>query len=480
MILIYSGFFNPGFMSSTPSNQKKNLFSKIYSLFRQSLSGEQRDYTTGGMRRAIFLLSIPMILEMCMESVFALVDLFFVGRIGKEAVAAVGLTESVLTLVYSVAIGLSMAATAMVARRVGEKQPEAAAHAAAQSILVSICITLVMSFVGASFAPMILKIMGASPETVIIGTSFMRIQFGFSIVIVLIFLINGIFRGAGNASMAMWSLWIANGFNIILCPILIHYFGLRGAAIATTTGRGIGVCFQLYHLLRGSGLFRIARKWFVPDRVLIKSLLKVAWTGTAQFLVNSASWIVLIRIMARYGDTAIAGYQVAIRVVVFFLLPAWGMSNAAATLVGQNLGARLPERAALSVRAVALYNAIFMGAVSVLLLLGAGPIVSFLNKDPMVDEIAIHGLHIIGLGYVFYGVGMVLTNAFNGAGDTRTPTIVNLFCFWAFQIPMAWFLAISLGLGPNGVFWAFLLAETALTGVSWVIFRKGRWKKVKI
>jgi putative MATE family efflux protein len=308
----------------------------------------------------------------------------------------------------------------------------------------------------------------------------MRIQFGFSIVIVLIFLINGIFRGAGNASMAMWSLWIANGFNIILCPILIHYFGLRGAAIATTTGRGIGVCFQLYHLLRGSGLFRIARKWFVPDRVLIKSLLKVAWTGTAQFLVNSASWIVLIRIMARYGDTAIAGYQVAIRVVVFFLLPAWGMSNAAATLVGQNLGARLPERAALSVRAVALYNAIFMGAVSVLLLLGAGPIVSFLNKDPMVDEIAIHGLHIIGLGYVFYGVGMVLTNAFNGAGDTRTPTIVNLFCFWAFQIPMAWFLAISLGLGPNGVFWAFLLAETALTGVSWVIFRKGRWKKVKI
>jgi Na+-driven multidrug efflux pump len=219
---------------------------------------------------------------------------------------------------------------------------------------------------------------------------------------------------------------------------------------------------------------------FIPDRVLIKSLLKIAWTGTAQFLVNSASWIVLVRIMARYGDTAIAGYQVAIRVVVFFLLPAWGMSNAAATLVGQNLGARLPERAALSVRAVALYNAIFMGAVSVLLLLGAGPIVSFLNKDPMVDEIAIHGLHIIGLGYIFYGVGMVLTNAFNGAGDTRTPTIVNLFCFWAFQIPMAWFLAISLGLGPNGVFWAFLLAETALTAVSWVIFRKGKWKKVKI
>ena len=334
-------------MSSFPSNHKRNLFSEIYSLFRQSLSGEQRDYTTGGMRRAIFLLSIPMILEMCMESVFALVDLFFVGRIGKEAVAAVGLTESVLTLVYSVAIGLSMAATAMVARRVGEKQPEAAAHAAAQSILVSICITLVMSLVGASFAPLILKTMGASPQTVIMGSSFMRIQFSFSIVIVLIFLINGIFRGAGNASMAMWSLWVANGCNIILCPILIHYFGLRGAAIATTTGRGIGVCFQLYHLLRGSGLFRIARKYFIPDRALIKSLLKIAWTGTAQFLVNSASWIVLVRIMARYGDTAIAGYQVAIRVVVFFLLPAWGMSNAAATLVGQNLGARLPGKGGL-------------------------------------------------------------------------------------------------------------------------------------
>jgi putative MATE family efflux protein len=467
-------------MSLSSSNRKSNLFLNIYHLIRESLSGEQRDYTTGSMRRAVFLLSIPMILEMCLESVFALVDLFFVGRLGKEAVATVGLTESVITLVYSIAIGLSMAATAMVARRIGEKQPEAAAHAAAQSILISIVLTLVTSVAGACFAPLILKTMGASPHTVAIGAIYTRILFGGSLVIVLLFLINGIFRGAGNASMAMWSLWIANGCNIILCPILIHFYGLRGAAIATTAGRGVGVCFQLYYLLRGSGLVRIVRRYFLPDRAIIKSILKIAWTGTMQFLINSASWIVMARLVARFGDTAIAGYQVSIRVLIFFLLPAWGMSNAAATLVGQNLGAGLPERAAQSVRTVAWYNALFMGLVTLIFLVGAGPIVSFLNKDPAVEEIAIRALRIISLGYIFYGVGMVLTNAFNGAGDTRTPTIINLFCFWAFQIPLAWLLAIALDFGPSGVFSAILLTESTLTVASFVIFRQGKWKKVKI
>jgi putative MATE family efflux protein len=455
-------------------------FSTIIRLVRQSLSGEQQDYTTGSIRRAVFLLSIPMILEMCMESVFALVDIFFVGRIGREAVATVGLTESVLTLVYSVAIGLSMAATAMVARRTGEKKPEAAAHAAAQSILVAVVLTLVVSLSGAALAPQILKSMGASPDTVTTGASYTRIVFGGSIVIMLLFLINGIFRGAGNASMAMWSLWIANGCNIVLCPLLIHFYGLRGAAIATTVGRGVGVCFQLYYLFRGSGLLRIVRRYFLPDWTIIKGLLKVAWTGTFQFLINSASWILMARLIARFGDTAIAGYQVSIRVLLFFLLPAWGMSNAAATLVGQNLGAGLPERAVLSVRATARYNAVFMALVTLLFLAGAGPIVSFLNKDPEVVTVAIHALHIITLGYVFYGVGMVLTSAFNGAGDTRTPTIINLFCFWAFQIPLAYWLAIFLGLGPTGVFWAIVVTESTLTVVSWVIFRRGKWKKVKI
>ena len=454
--------------------------SNIIRLFRDSLSGENRDYTTGSIRAAVFLLSIPMILEMCMESVFAIVDIFFVGRIGREAVATVGLTESVLTLVYSVAIGLSMAATAMVARRIGEKQPEAAAKAAVQSILISIAVALVTSLTGAFFAPFILQGMGASPHTVAVGSIYTRIEFGGSIVIVLLFLINGIFRGAGNAAMAMWSLWIANGCNIILCPILIHFYGLKGAAIATTAGRGVGVCFQLYHLFRGSGLIRIARRYFQPDWAIIKGLLRVAWTGTMQFLINSASWIIMARLVAGFGDTAIAGYQVAIRILIFFLLPAWGMSNAAATLVGQNLGAAQPERAVRSVRTVAGYNAIFMAVVTLIFLVGAGPVVTFLNKDPQVVAVATHALHIITLGYVFYGVGMVLTSSFNGAGDTRTPTIINLFCFWAFQIPLAYVLAITLGFGPTGVFTAIVLTESSLTVVSWLIFRQGRWKKVKI
>jgi putative MATE family efflux protein len=454
--------------------------SNIIQLFRDSLSGENRDYTTGSIRRAVFLLSIPMILEMCMESVFAIVDIFFVGRIGREAVATVGLTESVLTLVYSVAIGLSMAATAMVARRIGEKQPEAAAKAAAQSILISISVALVTGLTGAVLASFILRGMGASAHTVAVGAIYTRIEFGGSIVIVLLFLINGIFRGAGNAAMAMWSLWIANGCNIILCPILIHFYGLKGAAIATTAGRGVGVCFQLYHLFRGSGLIRMVRRYFRPDWAIIKGLLKIAWTGTMQFLINSASWIVMARLVAGFGDTAIAGYQVAIRILIFFLLPAWGMSNAAATLVGQNLGAALPERAVRSVRTVAGYNAVFMAVVTLIFLLGAGPVVTFLNKDPQVVGVATHALHIITLGYVFYGVGMVLTSSFNGAGDTRTPTIINLFCFWAFQIPLAYVLAITLGFGPTGVFTAIVLTESSLTVVSWIIFRQGRWKKVKI
>jgi putative MATE family efflux protein len=454
--------------------------SNVIGLFRQSLSGENRDYTTGSIRRAVFLLSIPMILEMCMESVFAIVDIFFVGRIGREAVATVGLTESVITLVYSVAIGLSMAATATVARRIGEKQPEAAAHAAAQCIVISVSVSLVTGVTGAFLAPFILQGMGASPHTVAVGAIYTRILFGGSMVIVLLFLINGIFRGAGNAAMAMWSMWIANGCNIILCPVLIHFYGLKGAAIATTAGRGVGVCFQLYHLFRGSGLIRIVRRYFRPDWAIIKGLLKIAWTGTTQFLINSASWIIMARLVARFGDTAIAGYQVAIRILIFFLLPAWGMSNAAATLVGQNLGAALPERAVRSVRTVAGYNAMFMAVVTLIFLVGAGPLVSFLNSDPQVEGVATHALHIITLGYVFYGVGMVLTSSFNGAGDTRTPTIINLFCFWAFQIPLAYVLAITLRFGPSGVFVAVLLTESSLTVVSWVIFRQGRWKKVKI
>ncbi|HVW60917.1 MAG TPA: MATE family efflux transporter [Puia sp.] len=465
-------------MSSDQTTSGSN--NSVYSIIRQALSGEHRDYTTGSIRRAVVFLSIPMILEMCMESVFAVVDIFFVGRIGKEAVATVGLTESVLTLVYSMAIGLSMAATAMVARRTGEKNPEEAAHAAAQAINLALGITVVVSLAGLVFAPDILRVMGASPETVASGASYTRILFGGSIVIMLLYLINGIFRGAGNASMAMWSLWIANGCNIILCPLLIHYFGLKGAAIATTIGRGVGVLFQLYHLFRGKSQVRITWRSFKPDLTVLKALVGIAWTGTVQFLIASASWIVMIRITARFGDAAIAGYQVAIRIFLFFLLPAWGMSNAAATLVGQNLGAQKPDRAEQSVWTAARYNGIFMLIVTLLFLFGSEFIVSFMNRDAEVEKVAVLALRIVSLGYIIYGVGMVLTNAFNGAGDTRTPTIINLCCFWAFQIPLAYILAVVLNMGPLGLFLAIPITETAVTAASYLLFRKGTWKKVKI
>jgi putative MATE family efflux protein len=468
-------------MSSEHSSRTGIRIKSLYALARLALSGGHQDYTTGSIRRAVFLLSIPMILEMCMESLFGVVDIFFVGRLGKEAVATVGLTESVLTIVFSVAIGLSMAATAMVARRVGEKNPEEAARSAAQAINVSLVLTLLVSLVGSIWAPGILQLMGAAKEVVATGSTYTRIVFSGSIVIMLLFLINGIFRGAGSAFTAMWSLWIANGCNIVLCPILIHYYGLRGAAIATTIGRGVGVCYQLYHLFRGKGVIRILLKYFHPDKGIIKSLIGIAWTGTLQFLIGSASWIVMIRIIAtHFGSGAVAGYQVAIRILIFFLLPAWGMSNAAATLVGQNLGAGQPARAEQSVWKAARYNALFMLFISVLLVFFAEPVVGFISKDPEVVIIAVRAMHIVSLGYIFYGVGMVLSNAFNGAGDTRTPTLLNLLCYWAFQMPLAWILSVKLALGPTGVFVAILLAETAITVSSFIVFRKGRWKKVKI
>ncbi len=426
------------------------------------------------------LLSVPMILEMCMESLFGVVDIFFVGRIGKEAVATVGLTESVLALVYSVAVGLSMAATAMVARRIGEKNPEEASRSAAQAINIALVATLVVSVAGSFLAPNILQMMGASREVAANGASYTRIVFGGSLVIMLLFLINGIFRGAGNAAIAMWALWIANGCNIILCPILIHFYGLRGAAIATVIGRGIGVCYQVFHLFKGKGIVRLLLNYFKPDKAIIKGILKIAWTGAMQFLIGGASWIVMARVVAAFGSEAIAGYQVAIRILIFFLLPAWGMSNAAATLVGQNLGAQQPQRAEQSVWAAARYNTLFMVFVSLLMLFWAAPVVDFINHDAGVEKIAVRALHIVSLGYIFYGVGMVLANAFNGAGDSRTPTLLNLFCYWGFQMPIAYLMAVTWHLGPTGVFLAILMAETAITISSFLVFRMGKWKKVKI
>jgi putative MATE family efflux protein len=464
------------------SNQSQHSVSSVFALIKQALKGEQMDYTQGGMRRAVFLLAIPMILELSLESVFAVVDMFFVGKwLGKNAIATVGLTESVITIVYSVAIGLSTAATAMVARRVGEKNYDGAAHAGIQSLVVSLVITAVISVIGVIFASDILRIMGAAPEVVKEGAIFTRIMLGGSVVIILLFLINGIFRGAGDAAMAMRSLWIASIMNIILCPVFIHLFGLKGAAIATVIGRGTGVAYQCYHLFKGSGLLQIKAYQFKPDGPVIKSLVNIAWPATLQFLIGSASWIVLAKLVADTGGTdASAGYQIAIRNLVFFILPAWGISNAAATLVGQNLGAQQPQRAEQSVMLTAKYNAIFMAGVMLLFVFFSRPIIGIFTSEARVLDFGAQSLQIIGVGFIFYGIGMVMTQALNGAGDTRTPTIINFVCFWLIQIPLAYFLAKFMKMGPEGAFIAIPIAETAIAVVAYVWFRKGKWKTVKV
>lgn len=471
-------------MTDSTINQKS--FSSIFKLLKDSIKGTEQDYTKGSIRRAVFILAIPMILEMCMESVFAVVDIFFVGKLGKDAAATVGLTESFLTIIYSIAIGLSMAATAMVARRVGEKNREGASKSAMQAILLAVILAIVLSILGFIYAKNILQLVGAPDSVLAIGIPYARLMFGGCIVIIMLFLINGIFRGAGDAGIAMRSLWIANICNIILCPVLIFgfgpipAFGLVGAAMATTTGRGIGVCYQLYNLANSKGMLSLKLADFVPDKKILKSLVNVASTGTMQFLVASASWIFLARIIAGFGSNAIAGYTIAIRLLLFFLLPAWGLSNAAATLVGQNLGAKEPMRAEKSVWTIAKYNTIFMAIVTGVFYFLGTPIVSLINDDTEVVRVATLALHIITLGYISYGIGMVLMNAFNGAGDSRTPTLINLVGFWLFQIPLAYTLAIWFSMGPKGVFIAILIAETAITIGTYLIFKNGKWKKVEI
>jgi putative MATE family efflux protein len=466
-----------------------NKISYVFNLLKRSIKGEQQDYTTGSIRKAVFMLAIPMMLEMGMESVFAVVDLYFVGHLpdSSHAIQTVGLTESVISIIYSLAIGISMAATAMVARRFGEKNPEGAAVAGIQALILSLFVTIIISVFGFVFASDILRLMGAQPETIKLGTSYTRVMMGGSMVIMLLFLINGIFRGAGDASMAMKSLWVATICNIILCPTLIYglgpipAFGLTGAAMATTIGRGIGVSYQLYHMFKGRSTIRFKKHHLKIDWPIIRSLINIASPGTFQFIIGSCSWIFLAQLVATTGqDAASAGYQTALRVVIFFILPAWGMSNAAATLVGQNLGAKQPERAELSVKRTATYSAIFMGVVSLLFLLGAEVIISIFTRQPEVVGYAVNALRIISTGYIFYGIGMVMINAFNGAGDTWTPTWISLFGFWVIQIPLAYLLAKYFELGPLGVFIAIPVAETVITITAYILFRRGKWKLVKI
>ncbi|HYG14137.1 MAG TPA: MATE family efflux transporter, partial [Bacteroidia bacterium] len=389
---------------------------KVFDIIKLSLKGEELDYTQGSISRAVFLLAIPMILELSLESVFALVDMYFVGKLGKNAISTVGYTESVITIVYSVAMGLSTAATAIVARRVGEKSPAEAAHAGAQAINVALILTVIFSIAGVVYAADILRFMGGTEDLVREGTSFTQIMFGGSISIIMLFLINGIFRGAGNAAMAMKSLWIASILNIILCPIFIHFYGLKGAAIATVIGRTSGVLYQCYHLFNGQNMLKFTRNLFRVDWEIIKSIINIAWPATFQFVIASGSWIILTRLVAETGGTdASAGYQVAIRNVIFFILPAWGLSNAAATLVGQNLGAGKPERAEKSVLLTARYNAIFMAFVMVLFVFFSEQIIGLFNEEPAVIAYGAESLKIIGFGYIFYGIGMVMTQALNGA-----------------------------------------------------------------
>jgi len=463
--------------------------SKYINFLKKALSGEEVDYTKISIRNAVLLLAIPMMLEMAMESVFALVDLYFVGHLKESgfAIQTVGLTESVLTIMYSIAIGMSMAATAMVARRIGEKNPEQASRSAAQVLLVSFAVTLVLSLLGVMYAEEILILMGSRPEAAAYGKEFTRIMMGSSVIIMLLFLINGIFRGAGNAAIAMKSLWIANIANIILCPILIRglgpvpAMGLTGAAIATTIGRSTGVLYQLYHLFIADSQVRIKTEYFKPDFTLIRSVIKIATPGIFQFVIASCSWIILAQLVATTGgENASAGYQTALRLMMFFMLPAWGLSNAASTLVGQNMGANEMLRAEQSVMKTVKYNVIFMLAVSLIFFILGDFLVSFFTQEEMIKSFAKNALHIMSVGFIFYGIGMVMINAFNGAGDTWTPTWVNFFGFWLFQIPLAYLLSKYLDMGPKGVFISIPAAETLITIVAFILFKKGKWKTIKV
>lgn len=459
---------------------------KFFQLLLQALKGEEQEYTTGSINRAIFLLSVPMILEMVMESLFAVVDIFFVSQINTNAVATVGLTESVLTLVYSIAIGLSTAATAIVSRRIGEKQLAEAGHAAAQVILVSVILGVVVGISGFLGAESILRAMGGSEELIASGSNFTRIIFASSPAIILLYTLSGVLRGGGDAAVAMRSLWIANGLNIALCPLFIFgwgpipAFGVAGSAIATTIGRSAGVLYQLSALASSKGAVQVLRSQLRPDFAIIRNLISVAAGGTGQFIIASASWVFLTRILSDFGPSIVAGYTIAIRIIVFTILPSWGMANAAATLVGQNLGANEPNRAETSVWRAAFFNFLFLVAVAIIFFVFAKPIISWFNNDPLAVATGVNCLRIVCLGYLFFAYGMVISQSFNGAGDTLTPTLMNLVCFWAIEIPLAYLLAKKLALGPEGVYISVAFSESLLAIIGVIVFKRGKWKMKKV
>lgn len=458
----------------------------LWTSLREAIQGSHQDYTDGSLNRAIFLLAVPMILEMVLESLFAVVDVFWLGRLGSNAVATVGLTESMLALVFAVAMGLSLSTTAMVARRIGEKDPQGAAEAAAQAIILGLIVSAVMGLPCLRYAPELLRLMGASPGIVAVGSGYARIALGGSGVVLMLFLNNAIFRGAGDAAIAMRLLWVSNILNLLLDPCLIFglgpfpRLGVTGAAAATFTGRSIGVVYQFYRLLRGTERIRVMTRYLRVNVQLLGKLIRVSVTGVLQFAIAHTSWIGLVRIVSTFGAAALAGYTIAIRIVVFAILPSWGLSNAAATLVGQNLGAKKPDRAELSVWRTGLYNMIFLGTLGVFFVLFAVPIVRLFTHDPAIVPLGASCLRIISYGNIGYAYGMVMLQAFNGAGDTVTPTIVNFFGFWLLEIPLAYWLAILLRFQSNGVYISIVIAEASIAAASAVLFKRGRWKTQQI
>jgi len=452
-----------------------------------SLKGSEKEFTSGSINKAILFLSIPMIAEMVMESLFAVVDIFFVSKVGVHAVATVALTESMLMIIYSICVGLSMAATAIVSRRIGEKNTERATNAAVQAIFVGAVVGLVLGVAGFFFAEEILRLMGGDEATIKEGIQYTKIMFGSNISIMLLFIINGAFRGAGDASIAMRSLWLANGLNIILDPILIFglgtsipAFGVEGAAIATTIGRTSGVIYQLYNLLGQKSVLKVVWSKILIRKTTILEILKISGGGMGQFLVESASWIFLVRLMSMFGAHALAGYTIAFRVIVFTILPSWGMANAAATLVGQNLGAGSPDRAETSVWRTALWNMIFLGSISVLFLIFSVPVVGIFSTEEEVLNVGVSALQIICGGYIFFAYGMVITQAFNGAGDTKTPLFINVLVFWLIQIPMAYLMAVYFDWKYYGVFISIAVCHSLHAIICILLFKKGKWKTVSV
>ncbi len=458
----------------------------IWHAIREALRGSHRDYTQGSVSRAIFILAVPMVLEMVMESVFAVCDVFFVSKLGAAAVATVGLTESWLTLIYAIAMGLAVSVAAVVARRTGERDREGAAHSAAQGIVLGLAVALVLGLAGGTLAPRLLGIMGASPDVIQTGSTYARVMLGGNVVVVMLFLINAVFRGAGDAAIAMRVLWLANAINIVLGPCLIFglgpfpKLGVTGAAVATTIGRGIGALFALSRLLTPGSRIDIHARHFHFDPKLIGRILRLAWSASLQMLIGMCSWIPIIRVLSSFGSNILAGYTIGIRVIIFALLPALGVANAAATMVGQALGAKKPERAEDAVKLAAMYNGAVLTTIGVVLAIFAPWIARLFTSDPEIVPYAANCLRIVACGFPFYGIGMVVGQSFNGAGDTRTPTLLNFFVFWCWEIPLAYVLSKVLGWGPTGVYVALAIAFSTYAIGGATLFRRGTWKTRRV